>query len=341
MEKLPLAEYLAKPEYGLSHLPGVILVSYFGSMAIGTNHEDSDVDLRGIYMGSPENLLCQVDEKSWDHHDPDITMYTLHYAMSMLARCNPSMLELLYTRPEDRICYGQLGDMLVRNRHLFLSAQAVGAYMGYCTSQLHKLENALARDQADEARREEHLCQLLERVRQKFVGRYRGFTDGELRLYVDTSSKAKYEREIFIDLSLKHYPVRDLKSSIADFNDVLAQFDGGNPGNRNHKKDDKHICKHASHLVRLLMEGRDLLLNGEFCTFRTTEKDVLLDILHGKFLKPNGLWDMDGFRKVLDEYRNQVNEAAKHTVLPEKPDYDRLHKLEAEMTSLYLSEAKL
>ena len=143
MEKLPLAEYLAKPEYGLSHLPGVILVSYFGSMAIGTNHEDSDVDLRGIYMGSPENLLCQVDEKSWDHHDPDITMYTLHYAMSLLARCNPSMLELLYTRPEDRICYGQLGDMLVRNRHLFLSAQAVGAYMGYCTSQLHKLENAL------------------------------------------------------------------------------------------------------------------------------------------------------------------------------------------------------
>lgn len=339
MEKLPVEQYLAMPDYEMEGIACPLIVSYSGSMAHGMNHANSDADMQGIYMGDPEKLACQKDDKSWRSQKVDLTMYTLHYAMQLMARCNPTVLEILFTRPEDRYCYNNLGRKLVNHRNLFLSQKAVGAYVGYCKQQLGKLKNAIARDRSTETETEQHLQETLDRMKNKMAERYRGFTDEEIRFYVGESTKSTRDTELFVDLHLTHYPMRDLKSSIADFQDMLQTFDSGNMGARNHKKDDLHLCKHATHMIRLLAECRDLLSSGSFCPCMPKEIPTLWEIRNGKFLRDDGTWDMDGFSELLHKYEEEVSYAEKHSVLPMEPDYDKLMELEAEMVFQYLRQA--
>jgi len=119
----------------------IILEGICGSQAYGLANEDSDADIKGIYvtptsevLGLPQFNPCNT----MDHTDPDWVYHEIGWYISLALKANPTVTELLWL--EGYRVLTKQGHMLVDNRHLFLSTPAVkNAYTGYCYSQAHKL----------------------------------------------------------------------------------------------------------------------------------------------------------------------------------------------------------
>ena len=152
----------------------------------------------------------------------------------------------------------------------------------YATAQLRRLENALTRDNYPQAEKEKHILDSLKNQMYHFQEKYTEFTGESIRLYLDKSDKEEFDEEIFMDITLTHYPLRDFHGIYSEMSNVVKDYSKLN--NRNKKKDDKHLNKHAMHLIRLLLMGsrywkaRELIL-----TEAMTE--VFVEIRNGKFKK--------------------------------------------------------
>ena len=66
------------------------------------------------------------------------------------------------------------------------------------------------------------------------------------------------EAEIYVDLSLKHYPLRDYRSMWNEMNSIVRDYD--KLGKRNkHAIEHAKLSKHMMHLVRLYLMAFDIL----------------------------------------------------------------------------------
>jgi len=110
-----------------------------GSHAYGTSTPESDRDLRGIFVMPPEHFLSlhnpvqQVsDEKN------DITFYELRRYFELAMKCNPNIIELLWT-PEDCIVLADpVAQHLIANRDIFVSKRAYHTFSGYAYAQIKR-----------------------------------------------------------------------------------------------------------------------------------------------------------------------------------------------------------
>ena len=132
-----------------------------------------------------------------------------------------------------------------------------------------------------------------------------------------------FDTEIFMDIQLNHYPLRDYKSMWVEMNNIVKDYD--KLGKRNKKKDDNHLNKHAMHLVRLFMMAIDILEKGEINTYRKEEQDLLVNIRNGEYQKEDGTFCQE-FYDLVSEYEKKLDYAAKHTILPEEPDMKRVEE---------------
>lgn len=298
------------------------LLTYGGSHAYGTNKEGSDVDLRGIYLPTKKEILSMTyEDKPFTDKITDTVVYPLKQIIELLCNCNPNVLEILGTREEDIFAINDIGRILRENADVFLSQKAYDSFNGYAVSQLRRLQNAIARDSLPQEEKEKHILQSIKRRMDTFEISYKDICDGELNLYIDDSDREGYAQEIYIDINLKNYPLRDLKSMLAEMSDTIKQY--GKLNHRNNKKDEPHLYKHAMHLIRLMMMGIDILEGRGINTYRK-EKDFLLDIRNGKY-------SFDEIFEITDEYDNKFKEAKKQTDLPKCIDMDKVNELVAEI----------
>ena len=126
-----------------------------GSRAYGLNRPDSDTDRRGFYILPPEILwspLCAQKLKeqrefrqqyiAWQHKpdkpdDRDATYWEIGKFMHLLYLANPNVLECLYTPMVEVTC--PMVQILINNRHRFLSKHLIKTYGGYARQQFEKL----------------------------------------------------------------------------------------------------------------------------------------------------------------------------------------------------------
>ncbi len=125
-------------------------------------------------------------------------------------------------------------------------------------------------------------------------------------------------QEIFMDITLKKYPLRDFKNIYSEMNNIIRDYDKLN--HRNSKKDELHLNKHALHLIRLLIMGTDILQGEGVKTYRENERDLLLDIRNGKY-------SYEEIFEMVDKYEKQFEYASKNTNLPDKPDMNKAEEL--------------
>ena len=135
------------------------------------------------------------------------------------------------------------------------------------------------------------------------------------------------DKEIFIDINLKHYPLRDLKNIYSDMNNIVKDYSKLN--HRNSKKDELHLNKHAMHLIRLLVTGTEILEGKGINTYREKERHFFFDIRKGKY-------SYNEVFKMVDEYEQRFKLAAENTLLPDEPDYKRVEELMLEIYSKVL-----
>lgn len=305
------------------HLKGkIIFMCLGGSHAYGTNIEGSDVDLRGCALNSASDILGLSSFEQVVDNNTDTTVFAFNKLVHLLSQCNPNVIEMLGCKPEHYCMTTAIGIEMIAHQHLFLSQRAAYTFGGYAFSQLRRLENAIARDKVSQPKKEEHIRNSIEKVIRNF-NQEQNVTPVQYSLYVDDAAHDGMEAETFIDVSLQHYPVRDLKSFVNDINNVINDY-SGNLRWRNRKKDDLHLNKHAMHLIRLYLMCIDILTLEKVITYREKDHDLLMDIRNGKFQREDGTFD-SAFFDMVNELSAKMEDAKKNTSLPKSPDY---HKIE-------------
>lgn len=121
----------------------IILEGVTGSKAYGLDTENSDTDIKGVYVLPTRTVLSvgfDLQHTTVDHVDPDWVYHEVGKFMKLVIAGNPTVTELLYL--DEYTVYSDVAQKLVANRDAFLSTKAVmNAYRGYAFSQAKKLNN--------------------------------------------------------------------------------------------------------------------------------------------------------------------------------------------------------
>ena len=306
----------------------IILLGYGGSYAYGTNNEDSDVDIRGIATNSSRNILTGRDFEQVVDVPTDTTIYSFDKIVKLLCSCNPNTCEILGLKPEHYFVLTDAGKKLLDNRQLFLSKRAVHSFGGYANAQLRRLENFTARN-SSQSQLEKHILKSIEHASVDFKNRYFDVPEDSIKLYIDKSPRDDYDTEIFCDVTLKHYPLRDHKGMLNDMGTIIHQY--AKMGKRNEKAMvHNKLGKHMMHLVRLYLMAFDILEKGEINTYREKDHDFLMDIRNGKYLDDNQQPTKE-FYEIVDELEAKLDKLKDTTDLPDTPDMDKVMDLVEEV----------
>ena len=109
-----------------------------GSHAYGTNIPTSDTDYSGVFVQNLDSILgmSYVDQINDDKND--IVIYELRRFLELLAKNNPTVLELLNT-PEDCVIYKHpLFDKILENKDNLLTKICANSFGGYAKEQISK-----------------------------------------------------------------------------------------------------------------------------------------------------------------------------------------------------------
>lgn len=302
----------------------LILLTLGGSHAYGTNIEGSDVDLRGCALNSPSDLLGLSNFEQLVNNNLDVSVFGFNKLIHLMYQCNPNIIEILGCKPEHYLVLTDIGKHLVDARKMFLSQRAAYTFGGYAFSQLRRLENAIARDKLSQDKKEVHIRNSIDKVITNFNKEERPSSSVAYHLEVDDGVHEDFEKEMFITVDLKHYPVRDLKALINDINNVIRDYENDLHG-RNKKKDDLHLNKHAMHLVRLYLMCIDILEKEEIVTYRDKDHDLLMDIRNGKYQHEDGTFD-NAFFDMVDVLSKKMDYAKANTSLPRSPDMKKIEE---------------
>ena len=320
---------LNTPEYEFlktnPHLgKNIILIGVGGSHAYGTNIPGSDVDIRGIALNSKEEILGAANFEQVVNEATDTTIYSIRKIISLLTSCNPNTCELLGLKPEHYLYLSPLGKELLDNKKLFLSKRAKYSFGGYAFAQLRRLDNKAART-ITQADREQHILNSITAATYVWPDKYGCFKTGEgIRLYLDNSEQEDMDKEIFMDISLTRYPLRDYKAMWADMKNIISDYDKIGHRNQNAIERGK-LGKHMMHLVRLYLMCIDILEKEEINTYRENDIPFLMDIRNGKFLDSNSQ-PLGEFYDIVNDYEKRLEYAVKNTSLPDKPDYNKINE---------------
>lgn len=292
----------------------IILLGYGGSYAYGTNNKNSDIDIRGVATRSKRDILIGSDFEQVVDVETDTTVYSFDKIIKLLCSCNPNVIELLGLKPEHYVYLADAGKKLIDNRHLFLSKKAIYSFGGYTHAQLKRLENKTTRF-ASQTKQESHILKTIKYAWIDLKSKVADFPDDCIKLYVDKSNRENHDSEIFCDISLKHYPLRDYKGIINEMNTIIKSYSKIGHRNTNAIKHEK-LEKHMLHLVRLYLMCFDILEKEEIITYREKEHDLLMSIRNGEFLDVNNQ-PTNEFYELVNELEKRFEYAKMNTSLPD------------------------
>ena len=178
-----------------------------------------------------------------------------------------------------------------------------------------------------QSEQEGHILKSIENAKYDFKNRYYPYEENEIHLYIDKAVQKGFETEIFMDVNLTHYPLRDWAGMWNEMKAITSSY--AKVGKRNdkaiaHDKLGKHMC----HLLRLYMMCIDILEKEEIITYREEEHELLMQIRNGEFLDENRQ-PVSAFFDLLNEYEKRFEYAKEHTSLPDVPDYKRIDEWKA------------
>lgn len=314
----------------------IILLTLGGSHSYGLNTDTSDVDIRGVALEKPSDLIGLTRFDQVVDNGTDTTIYAFNKMCRYLMNGNPNITEMLGCNRDQYLFLSPIGAKLIENRKLFISKHCADSFAGYATQQLRRLENALARDRLAQAMKEKHIMQSMERAVEHFKDRYTSFDFGQIILYLADSKRDDLDKEVVMDVDMKAFPARQFNSMINDLKNVLDNYEKLN--HRNMKKDDMHMNKHAMHLIRLYLMCLEILETGEVHTFRSKEeREFLQSIRNGKYMNEDGTYQQEFFDMV-DDFEARLQTAKETSQIPDEPDEARIQEFIMEVNSYVINK---
>ena len=297
----------------------IILLGLGGSHAYGTNVEGSDVDIRGCALNNKSEILTNENFEQVVNEDTDSTIYSFNKLISLLSSANPNTIEILGLKSEHYLYLSPIGKELLDNKKLFLSKRAIHAFGGYANSQLRRLDNKTAR-LVGQAQMEQHILNSINNAAYEFKNKYFPLAENDsISLYLDKAVQEGFDKEIFMDIHLTHYPLRDYKAMWSEMSNIVRDYAKVGKRNANAIEHNK-LSKHMMHLVRLYLMCFDILEHGEIVTYREKDHDFLMEIRNGKYLDDNRQ-PTDEFFEIVDGLEKRLEYAKQNTDLPDNPNY--------------------
>lgn len=122
----------------------IVLLVVAGSHAYGLNTEESDLDIQGISMGTPDTILGLESFDVFENKNTDTVIYSMKRFMELAMKGAPNVLEILFSSPENILyCDEKIGKMLLDNRDIFLSKRIYYSFKGYAKNALKDAEKRL------------------------------------------------------------------------------------------------------------------------------------------------------------------------------------------------------
>lgn len=330
INKKPINEILQEEDYrflqtNLHLANNIILLGLGGSYAYGMEKQDgtSDLDIRGISLNSKDEILLNKDFEQVDDNNTDTVIYSFNKMITLLTKQNPNVIEILGLKPEHYLYLSDIGRELLNNRKLFLSKICIHTFGNYSSSQLRRMENKATR-LVGQAENEAYILKSINNARYEFKNRYYPHENSDVKLYIDKAVQEGYDSEIFMDVNLQHYPLRDWTGMWNEMKSIVSSYSKFGKRNEKAVAHDK-LGKHMAHLIRLYMMCIDILEKEEIITYRSDEHDLLMSIRNGEYLDENRQ-PISEFYDLLNEYEKRFEYAKANTSLPDKPDYKKINE---------------
>jgi len=280
-----------------------------GSRLYGTATPDSDYDSRGVCIPPLEVLLdpfMRFNVKdSFDGEDRSI--YDLGNFLKLCSDNNPNVLEMLFV-PDSFVMYKtKTWDKIISNRDLFLSKNIKHRFLGYAISQLKDLQRHREwyLDSPDhEPTRAEFGLEEMPSVSMAWLNSLK-----------DTMNWALLKDE-FVEEVKKE---RDYRDAHKKWENYIQWKNNRNPKRKASEELFGYDGKYASHLFRLMYEGKELLLTGNL-TFPLPNAEWLLSIKNG-FYQYEEILEMA--KTMESEFETWYNESP----LPHKPNINAIKQL--------------
>lgn len=362
----------------------IMLLTFAGSHAYGTSTPESDIDVRGICVAPLDIRLSSFKkfeqyEGEWpfshnrgfskkyynivakdDKNPEDLVIYDVAKAIKLIGECNPNMLELLFSDPEDYILLSTFGEELIGKRKNFLSLKAKHTYTGYATAQLKKIERHrkyLLGDVPKKPERSEYGLPEHESpipqgernlINEEIQKRIREWTADNIELKPAERVVLNDNMRSFMAAALKindeelDQKLEDTAANSLGFDqdirEILRRERAFRHANKEYKSYQRwskernpkrkeieekygYDCKHAMHLIRLSRSGIEALKDG-IIRVRRDDAEELLSIRNGA----------KSFEEIKEEAENLLNDMnvlykINPCNLPKKIDIDYLDKL--------------
>ena len=297
-----------------------------GSHAYGFATEESDFDYRGVAIPPKEYFLgfSNIFEQYEQQTPEDITIFDIRKFFKLAADCNPNVIELLWIPEKWVLKRTKYIDTILENRNLFLSKKVKYTYTGYAIAQLKRIQT--------------HKQWLLNPVQKKPTRSNYGLPEvsivgGGIRSILRAAEAEK------IDLATIVSPqMLDIVHREKMFFEAQKEYEHYETWKkqRNQKRavtENRYgyDLKHATHLVRLIRQCKEILTTGTILVERP-DKEEMISIR-------NGAWSYEQLLEYVKKEENGIDELCeKCTILPHHPNIDKLNNLCVQVVEDFLNK---
>jgi hypothetical protein len=243
-----------------------------GSRLYGLANEFSDIDYRGVCLPPLEIILNpfeSFEQKDSGFEEGDRVLYSFQKFMKLCADGNPNIIELLFIPKQNIVYKSRIWDNVIRNKKYFISKKVKHTFTGYAFAQLKRIER----------HRQWLLNPVLELPDRKSFGLPEMPEFGFEKLQNLLHAPKETIRDEYREYASKEMAYRDKKE---DYDQYQNWFKTRNPDRFVLEKQFGYDTKHASHLFRLMTEGKELLLTGNI-TFPLPNAEEILAIKNGAY----------------------------------------------------------
>lgn len=306
-----------------------ILFGLAGSRSYNLHSDESDFDYKGIAIPPREyfygflNKFEQAEYRSEDK-SKEFTIYEIRKFINLAAQANPNILELLWLDDQDYIIKTSFGEKLIENKEKFLSKKVVYTYSGYAAAQLKKIKlhrsHLLAPPKKEPQREEFGLPKDKALLSKDQQGAFMELVSKDVVKEGEASPN-------FLEALIKEKAYFAAKRSWDQYQEWKH--------NRNPKRaiiEEKYgyDCKHGVHLYRLMIQAREILMQGKLIVKRTEDREQMMQIR-------NGAWSYDKLIEWAERQERELMEITEISTLRKEPDRKYIDDLCINIVESYLA----
>ena len=333
----------------------ILFKCYSGSRLYGTNGENSDVDIKGVFLPELNDLILGKAPKHYvsttgknneknGKDDVDETYYSLHYFLDLAAKGDTNAIDILfaYTNYEAVIIDSPIWSEIIDNIDKIITKN-VKAYLGYCKSQCikysvkgEKLKNFIEFEKfLKEYLEYKNDCgeyiTLFTALSNEFDFSVKDLPEIGMRKKLEFSATDVFDfgDHCYFDVALnkeKYLSISDVKFQLDEnimnvlrkINKVIASYGKRAEASANNNGVD---WKAISHCVRVLFQVEELLTTNKI-TFPLKEAEFIKSI---KYNKSNMTYD-----EIIELIEKKIglidNNLLPNSNLREKADYKWIEK---------------